>query len=181
MTEKKPPNHVDDGSSPLRSNRHEAFCVHVAAGGALGPSWTRASLDSGAAISNNANAAKATAFKLSRQPHIAARILYLKGERDAAAKKIDLPETLTKADVAALADECITALEDTYKRCLDDPSATAPQRERLLQTLSRHLARTAKYTDNDTEVGDDEGTRVSRRMTDRLLAWHECTCGGRHV
>lgn len=166
---------------PLANRRHEAFCGYVAAGGALGPSWTKASVDTGAAVSNNANAAKATGHKVSQNPQVAARIHYLKAERDRAAQQIELPETLTKAAVAALADECIIVLQHAYKACQDDPSATAPQRERLLQTLSQHLARTAKYTDGGEEVDDVEMATTARRMTDRLLTWHDCTCGGNHV
>lgn len=164
---------------PLANRRHEAFCGYVAAGGALGPSWTKASVDSGAAVSNNANAAKATAHKVSQNPLVAARIRFLKAERDKVAQQIELPDA-TKETVAMLASECIIVLESTYKRCLDDPSATAPQRERLLQTLSQHLARTAKYTDGGEEVDDVEMTATARRMTDRLLTWHDCQCGGGH-
>ena len=166
---------------PLANARHESFCRYVAAGGTLGSSWIRASVDAGTAVSNNVNAAKATGHKVSQHPQVAARIRYLKAERDRAAQRIDLPETVTKTDVGKLADECIVVLEETYNRCLNDPGATAPQRERLLQTLSQHLARTAKYTDDDAEIDDAEMAATARRVTDRLLTWPVCTCGGNHV
>lgn len=166
---------------PLANPRHEAFCGYVASGSALGPAWAKASLTTGHPVSGNANAQKSTAHKTSQIPAVAARIRFLKQEAAERAKAIALPENLTKSGVATLANECITALQDAYKACLDDPGATAPQRERLLQTLSQHLARTAKYTDDDAEVDAAEMATTTRRMTDRLLTWHDCKCGGRHA
>lgn len=159
----------DDGSTPLRNKRHEAFCaarvnmtIPDAWGSTLGPDARRPSRAS----------LKSAGFKVNKRPEVQRRIAYLRKEAEAARREIEVPDVIRRSDIAAISLEVTEALEAAYVAA---SAANPTTREALARVWAAHLGRQGKLTEEDGAPPEETSEDVLAGIR-RLEEWAVCNC-----
>ena len=159
----------DNGSTPLRNKRHEAFCA-ARVNMSIPDAWA-ASLPTGAKRPAR-NSLKAAGFKVDKRPEVQRRVAFLRREAEKARREIQVPDVIRRSDIASISLEVTQALESAY---VTASAANPTTREALARVWAAHLGRQGKLTEEDGAPPEETSEDVLAGIR-RLEEWEPCRC-----
>ena len=162
----------EPGSQRLANTRHEIYAQSRAKGMKQGDAW-KTTVPFGTPYKGGGVSLRVSGNRVEARPEVRARINYLIRESRRAAV-VEVPETLTRADIMGLSLEVTEALEAAYSAAVQS-TASAQQIERLKGVWAAHLARQGKLEEAREPLPENHEKETAAIMA-RIRAMGNCSC-----
>lgn len=167
---------IIEGSLPLGDVRHEAFAQAVARGADKVAAFRDSHDDADDGIAEGSSSIRSRSHRLAKRVAVAARILFLKAERDAAASE-SLPQRWDTRALGIVAREATEALTAAFRACEADPSVPESARSAIRREAVRHAGRVHRAGATKQDRADLPASgETSKMLAQAVTNLRLCTC-----